>query len=91
MIRVSTNTIFDQGVFNMQRGTAVLVSSGSDRRPAAASARRPMTRSPRRARWKWSNPQAINQQYIAQRRQRAPTALGLEENALTRSRPCCRT
>ena len=82
MIRFSTNTIFDQGVFNMQRGQSTLVEL-QDQISTNRRVRTPADDPVAAARaLEVEQSEAISQQYI-RNGDSAQTALGLSENALT--------
>ncbi len=81
MIRFSTNTIFDQGVFNMQRGQSTLVEL-QDQISTGRRVRTPADDPVAAARsLEVEQSQAISEQYI-RNGDSAQTALGLSENAL---------
>ena len=85
MIRISTNTIFEQGVFNLQRGQSTLVEL-QDQIATGRRVRTPADDPVAAARaLEVEQSQAISEQYI-RNGDSAQTALGLSENALTRSR-----
>jgi flagellar hook-associated protein 3 FlgL len=81
MIRFSTNTIFDQGVFNLQRGQSTLVEL-QDQISTGRRVRTPADDPVAAARsLEVEQSQAISEQYI-RNGDSAQTALGLSENAL---------
>src|SRR4249920_3046034 len=81
MIRFSTNTIFDQGVFNMQRGQSTLVEL-QDQISTNRRVRTPADDPVAAARaLEVEQSQAISEQYM-RNGDSAKTALGLSENAL---------
>ena len=81
MIRVSTNTIFDQGVFNLQRGQSTLAEL-QDQISTSRRVRTPADDPVAAARsLEVEQSQAISEQYI-RNGDSAQTALGLSENAL---------
>ena len=81
MIRFSTNTIFNQGVFNMQRGQSTLVEL-QDQISTGRRVRTPADDPVAAARsLEVEQSQAISEQYI-RNGDSAQTALGLSENAL---------
>jgi len=81
MIRFSTNTIFDQGVFNMQRSQSTLVEL-QDQIATGRRVRTPADDPVAAARsLEVEQSQAISEQYI-RNGDSAETALGLSENAL---------
>lgn len=82
MIRVSSNTLFEQGVLNLQRGQAALFRT-QDQIATGRRVRTPADDPVAAARaLEVEQSQAINEQYM-RNGDTAQTALGLSENALT--------